>query len=625
MCGIAGVIEPHGVTPERAVLEAMGQAIAHRGPDDASVRLYGRAGLSFRRLSIIDVAGGAQPIDNEDGTIHLILNGEIYNHLELRAELTRRGHHFRTRSDVEVVVHGYEELGDEVVCRLRGMFALALWDERKQRLLLARDRLGQKPLVFQHRGERLAFASELQGLLADPSITRAADLESLHHYLSYQYVPSPRTAFVGVQKLPPAHLLVFEDGQVRTSRYWSLSFRPESRVTEAEAAVELCERLKEAVRMRLMSEVPLGAFLSGGLDSSCVVALMAELGPVQTFSIGFEEEEFDELRHARVVAERFATDHHEFVVRPKAAEVLPRLVRHYGEPYADSSALPTYYLAELTSKHVTVALNGDAGDELLAGYDRYKLLPVLSALSGVPAAANACRWLARAFGPSLPRQLQRFLQAVSSTPELAYARVMSCFLPEQKRRLYSPELAERLETDDSLRLLQVRFEEADARDLLGRTLHVDLMTYLPEDLLAKVDIATMAHGLEGRSPFLDHPLVEHVARLPSSMKLGLRGGKRLLRRAMANRLPPSILGRRKKGFGVPISRWFRGELRELVGDCLLSRRAAQRPYFRAQAVRQLVEEHWSLRFDHGPQLWTLLMIELWCRSFLDRPADDPAR
>ncbi len=618
MCGIAGVIEPFGVTPERAVLEAMGVALAHRGPDDAAVGVYGRAGLSFRRLSIIDVAGGAQPIDNEDGTLHLVLNGEIYNHQELRAELERRGHRFRTRSDVEVVVHGYEELGDEVVGRLRGMFAFALWDEKRQRLLLARDRLGQKPLVFHHRGDRLAFASELQGLLADPGVPRAADLLSLHHYLSYLYVPSPRTAFVGVQKLPPAHLLVFENGQVRTSRYWTLSSKPEARITEAEAAAELRERLKEAVRMRLMSEVPLGAFLSGGLDSSCVVALMAELGPVQTFSIGFEEEEFDELHHARVVAERFGTRHHELVVRPKAAEVLPLLVRHYGEPYADSSALPTYYLAQVTAEHVTVALNGDAGDELLAGYDRYKLMPLFAALGHVPGAAAVCRRLAGVLGPVLPRQTVRLLQSVSSRPDEAYGRVMSCFLPEQKQRLYSPELLAAVDGDDSLRLLRERFEQADARDIVGRTLHVDLMTYLPEDLLAKVDIATMAHGLEARSPFLDHPLVEYVARLPSSMKLGPGGGKRLLRRAMADRLPPSILRRRKKGFGVPVSRWFRGELREMVGDCLLSRRAAERPYFQAQAVRRLCDQHWSERYDHGPQLFTLLMLELWCRTFLDR-------
>jgi len=391
MCGIAGVVLRPGEAPSREALEAMGAAQAHRGPDDAAVEVYGCAGLSFRRLSIIDVAGGAQPIANEDGSIHVILNGEIYNYLELRDQLEKRGHRFRTRSDVETVVHGYEEWGDGVVERLRGMFALALWDERRQRLLLARDRLGQKPLVYWESQESLRFASELQGLLADADVPRVVDLTAIHHYLTYQYVPAPLTAFEGVRKLPPAHRLVFEDGRCRVERYWSLPFQPLREIGEQEAADELRTRLREAVKLRLMSEVPLGAFLSGGVDSSSVVALMAEFGPVKTFSIGFEEQEFNELPYARQVAERYATDHHEFIVRPRAADVLPKLVAHYGEPYADSSALPTYYLSQLTSEHVTVALNGDAGDELFAGYDRYKLLSTFSMLAQLPGGGRLAR------------------------------------------------------------------------------------------------------------------------------------------------------------------------------------------------------------------------------------------
>src|SRR5262245_42193100 len=359
MCGIAGLVAPPGGQPSRALLEAMGGAIAHRGPDDATVALYGRAGFSFRRLSIIDVAGGAQPLDGEDSRRHVILNGEIYNHAELRAELEGRGHRFRTRSDVETVVHGYEEWGDGVVPRLRGMFALALWDETRQRLLLSRDRLGEKPLVYHHGPAGLAFASEVAALLRAPGVPREPDLEAIDEYLTYQYVPQLLTAFVGVRKLPPAHVLVYEDGRLRVEPYWSVSSRPKIQLGEEDAAAEVGRLLRDAVRVRLMSEVPLGAFLSGGVDSSAVVALMAGFGPVKTFSIGFEDDAFDERAFARQVAQRYGTDHHEFVVRPRAAEVLPDLVEHYGEPFADSSALPTYYLARLTAEHVTVALSGD--------------------------------------------------------------------------------------------------------------------------------------------------------------------------------------------------------------------------------------------------------------------------
>src|SRR5947207_9588494 len=374
MCGIAGIVGAPGEAPSREALEAMGGTLAHRGPDDATLGLYGRAGFSFRRLSIIDVAGGAQPIDNEDGTAHVVLNGEIYNHLELRAELEAHGHRFRTHSDVETVVHGYEEWGERVVSRLRGMFAFALWDETRQRLLLARDRLGKKPLLYHESEGRLSFASELRALLRDPAVPRRPSLAAIHHYLTLQYVPAPLTAFEGVRKLPPAHLLVFENGRARVERYWALSFQPPLALDEAEAASEVRRLLRDAVKVRLMSEVPLGAFLSGGLDSSAVVALMAEFGPVKTFSVGFEDEDYSELPYARQVAARYGTDHHEFVVKPDATDVLPRLVEHYGEPFADSSALPTWYLARLTRQHVTVALNGDGGDELFAGYDRYRAL-----------------------------------------------------------------------------------------------------------------------------------------------------------------------------------------------------------------------------------------------------------
>lgn len=617
MCGIAGLVVPEGV-PSRQTLEAMGTALAHRGPDDATVEVHGRAGLSFRRLSIIDVAGGAQPIANEDGTVHVILNGEIYNHLDLRAELEGRGHRFRTRSDVEVVVHGYEVWGDAIVERLRGMFALALWDESRERLLLARDRLGKKPLVYCEAGGRLAFASEIQGLLADPEVPRRADEVALHHYLTYQYVPAPRTGFEGVFKLPPAHLLVFEQGRSRVAPYWRLRYQPVRAISEEEAVCEVRRLLGEAVRIRLMSEVPLGAFLSGGVDSSGVVALMAESGPVKTFSIGFEEDAFNELPYARLVAQRYGTEHHEFVVRPQAAEVIPKLVEHYGEPYADSSALPTYSLARLTREHVTVALNGDGGDELFAGYDRYRLLATYAVLGRLPGGRGLFRALARRLGPRSPARVRRFLEAVSARPEESYARTISYFSPEGKRALYTPETRARLDALDSYALLYERYAASDAPDLLGRTLNVDTLTYLPDDLLAKVDIATMTASLEARSPLLDHHLVEFVARLPSHLKLR-HGGKYLLRRALADLLPPEVLQRRKMGFGVPIARWFRGELRPLLRDTVLSKAARARGFLDPAAVERLIVEHES-GVDHGLRLWALLMLELWFCRFIDRPA-----
>ena len=617
MCGIAGIVRAPGEPPSRETLDEMGLALAHRGPDDAARALYGRAGFAFRRLSIIDVAGGAQPIDNEDGTAHVVLNGEVYNHAELRAELEGRGHRFRTRSDVETVVHGYEEWGDGVVARLRGMFAFALWDEPRQRLLLARDRLGKKPLVYHESGGRLSFASELRALLRDPEVPRRPDLGAIHRYLTLQYVPAPLTAFESVRKLPPAHLLVFEDGRARVERYWTLSFQPPLALDEAEAASEVRRLLRDAVRVRLMSEVPLGAFLSGGLDSSSVVALMAEFGPVKTFSVGFEDEDYSELPYARQVAARYGTDHHEFVVKPDAAEILPRLVEHYGEPFADSSALPTWYLARLTRQHVTVALNGDGGDELFAGYDRYRALTAYRLLARLPAGGGPARALAASAGTTLPARVRRLLAAASSTPEESYARTVSVFAPEEVLRLYTPEMIAHTRGVDPYDGLRGAFAASDAPDLLGRTLHVDTLTYLPGDLLVKVDIATMAHGLEARSPLLDHPLVEFAARLPSRLKRRGSRGKRVLRRAVADLLPPAVLRRPKAGFGVPIGRWFGGELRGHLEDILLSPAALGRGFFDPEAVRALVRSHRPGFRGRSAQLWALLMLELWCRRFLD--------
>ncbi len=616
MCGIAGVIAPIAEIPGRNALAAMAAAMVHRGPDEGAVACYGRAGFAFRRLSIIDVAGGAQPIANEDGTCHLICNGEIYNYRTLRHELEGLGHRFRTASDVETILHGYEEWGDQAVERLRGMFALAIWDARRERLLLARDRLGKKPLVYCAWSGGFAFASELQGLVAHPGVPRRVALEAIHQYLTYQYVPAPLTAFQDVLKLPPAHRLVWERERIRVERFWSPRSQPPLVIEEAEAAAELRRLLGEAVRLRLMSEVPLGAFLSGGVDSSSVVALMAEHGRVKTFSIGFEEQDFSELPYARLVAQRYDTEHHELIVRPDAAEVLPRLVRHYGEPYADSSALPTYYLARMTREHVTVALNGDGGDELFAGYDRYRALPIYAAAARLPRVRRGAQRLIKALGRHAPLRLGRLVLAAADRPEESYARTMSCFSPEEKLALYSPELRSKLEELDAFGPIGELYGAADAPGLLGRTLFVDTLSYLPGDLLAKVDIATMACSLEGRSPLLDQEVVEFAARLPSGLKLRGCQGKRVLRRAVRDLVPDAILTRRKKGFGVPIGRWFRGSLYDFAHELLFSKTAADRPFLSRVGVQRIWQEHQS-GYERGNQIWALLCLELWFRQFLD--------
>ena len=616
MCGIAGLVLAPGAEPDRGVLGCMAAALAHRGPDEETVRVFGRAGFAFRRLSIIDVAGGAQPLPNEDGAVQLVLNGEVYNHADLRTELEGRGHRFRTRSDAEVAVHGYEEWGDAVVGRLRGMFALALWDAPRQRLLLARDRLGKKPLVY-FAGERgFAFASELRALLEAPLVPREADPVAIDQYLTWQYVPAPRTAFAGVSKLRPGHLLVLEDGRVAERAYWHPRLEPDEAISMEDAAAEVRRHLRDAVRVRLMSEVPLGAFLSGGIDSSAVVALMAEHGPVRTFSVGFEEEGFSELPYARQVAERYGTEHTEIVVRARAAEVLPRIVEHYGEPFGDSSALPTWYLAQVTAGHVTVALNGDGGDELFGGYDRYALQSRTWAAQRVPGLPAFARAGAAALGSWLAPRAGRYLRRLASGPAESYARGISYLDPEEKASLYSQEMRRALAGHDVYGAFRQTFDAPARGDLLDRAMHADILTYLADDLLAKVDIATMAHGLEGRSPFLDHPLVELALRLPSRLKRRGGEGKLVLRRAVADLLPPEILGRPKRGFGIPVSAWLRGELREMSEDVLFSAAARGRPFFDPAAVRALFDTHVSGRADHGGRLWLLLMLELWCERFL---------
>jgi asparagine synthase (glutamine-hydrolysing) len=605
----------------------MAKALAHRGPDSEGFFVNDHVGLAHRRLAIIDLSPDAtQPMSNEDGSIWIVFNGEIYNFHELRDALIRKGHIFHSRSDTEVIVHLYEDLGPEALRALRGMFALAIWDANHRQLLLARDRLGKKPLFYFAGPSSFAFASELQSLLEDPSVPRVPDLEAIRYYLTYRYVPSPYSAFQGIRKLPPAHYLLLKDGQLRLNRYWTLHYAEKSHEPEEVLSERLRGSLEEAVRLRMISDVPIGAFLSGGLDSSAVVALMSRLSgaPVKTFSIGFEEDAFSELPYARSIARRFGTDHHEFVVKPDAVSILPLLVRHFGEPFADSTAVPQYYLSKLAREHVTVVLAGDGGDEAFGGYDRYVATLATRPTDRIPSPlrnglAGVIRRLSK-FPLSTPFLLRtsRFLRALSDDPQRRYARWVSHFDLQQQAALFSSAFLKQVRGIDPERLVLDVYQQTDATHILDATLDVDVRTYLPDDLLVKVDITSMANSLEVRAPFLDHPLMEMAASLPPSLKIQGLEKKYLLKRAMADLLPVEILNRPKQGFIVPIDHWFRHDLQEMAYDTLLDPRSLGRGYFRPEVVRRLLDEHVRGVQNFHRQLWNLLMLELWHRCFIDR-------
>ncbi len=622
-----------GRPADRGILQRMTDVMTHRGPDAAGFYAGRGVGLGHRRLSIIDVAGGDQPIFNEDRTVVVVFNGEIYNFLELRAELEARGHRFATRSDTEAIVHAYEEFGVGCVQRLRGMFAIALWDEGERRLLLARDRVGKKPLYYACDGERLCFASELKGLLQDPTLKRVVDLEALDDFFAFGAVPAPRTIVRGVAQLPPAHTLVWEAGRIRTAEYWDVPYGMAHRRGEEETLGAFGEVFDEAVRVRLVSDVPLGAFLSGGVDSSAVVAAMARHSdrPVMTTSVGFLERAYSELGHARAVAEAVGSHHREVVVQPRAAEVLPALVWHLDEPFADSSALPTYYVSKAARERVTVALSGDGGDEVFAGYQRrYGLnwwegrlrrwLPAWArerVLGPISRAYPKADWLPR------PLRAKYFLANLGVSFERAYFSDVSLFRPEEKARVFSPQLRAELRDRDAFTDFARHFRRVEGLDPLTRLLYVDLKTWLANDILVKVDRMSMAASLEVRSPLLDHKVIEFAATVPPDLKF--RGGvsKYLLKRHLEGRVPASVIHRRKQGFEIPLARWLRGNLRGMAEDLLLSPRAMGRGYLRPEAVRDLWGSHQRGLRDHSAQLWALMVLELWHRTFLDQPAAGP--
>ncbi|MGH9907288.1 MAG: asparagine synthase (glutamine-hydrolyzing), partial [Pyrinomonadaceae bacterium] len=567
MCGIVGIVGKGPEQVDESLLSRMCAAIRHRGPDEDGFYVKGPVGLGIRRLSIIDVKGGHQPIANQDRTAWIVFNGEIYNYLELRERLEKLGHRFHTNSDTEAIVHAYDQYGADCPKHLRGMFAFAIWDERTQELFLARDRVGKKPLLYAVTNGQIAFSSEFSALLLHPDVSRDIDTDALDYYLSFMCIPAPLTAYQAVRKLEPGHTLRCRKSEIKIERYWRPDFSHKLAISEEEAGERALELLREAVRVRLMSEVPLGAFLSGGIDSSAVVALLSEESsePVKTFSIGFEEQDFSELHHARRVAEHVGADHHEFIVRPDALEVLPVLVKHYGEPYADSSAIPTYYVARETRKHVTVALNGDGGDESFAGYERYAAMRVAQKYHRLPALLRKSV-VEQAVGlvptsalrRSRPRDLKRFLQAASLSEVDRYLHWISVFDTEAKQELYSESFTLETANVQARDLLKPWFTRANGAGIVDTSLLVDIMTYLPNDLLVKVDIATMAVSLEARSPFLDHHVIEFAASLPEKLKLRGLTTKYLLKRVLKKLLPAENLERRKMGFGVPIGHWFRG-------------------------------------------------------------------
>jgi asparagine synthase (glutamine-hydrolysing) len=601
-------------------------AIKHRGPDDDGFYFNGPVGLGMRRLSIIDLQSGQQPIHNEDRTSWIVFNGEIYNYLELRQKLEKLGHTFYTNSDTEAIIHAYDRYGSDCPKHLRGMFAFAIWDELKQELFLARDRVGKKPLLYSEINGQFVFGSEFSALLAHPEINREIEPRAIDYYLSFMCVPAPLTAYRAIRKLEPGHWLRWRKGEIKVERYWQPDFSHKVKITEEEAGERVVELLREAVRVRLMSEVPLGAFLSGGIDSSAVVALMSQESskPVKTFSIGFEEQDFSELKHARRVAQHVGAEHHEFVVRPDALEVLPILVEHYGEPYADSSAIPTYYVARETRKHVTVALNGDGGDESFAGYERYAAMRLAEAYHRLPATLRqSVLEQAVSFLPSSEtrrswiRDAKRFLKVASLPKVERYLRWVSVFDRQDKQGLYSAEFRQLTEAVHSSELLEPWFARANGSGVADAALLTDIMTYLPNDLLVKVDIATMAVSLEARSPFLDHHVIEFAASLPERLKLRGLTTKYILKRVLKRLLPSENLNRRKMGFGVPIGHWFRGTLQSFLRATLLSEKALHRGLFKPETIKQLVELHTRSERDYSHQLWTLLMLELWFERFID--------
>jgi len=626
MCGIAGFVDywdrRQGKPFERGrLLKGMCDVIRHRGPDDDGFLLKDGVALGMRRLSIIDLAGGAQPISGEDGSVTIVFNGEIYNFQELRPELEKRGHTFKTHSDTETIVHAYEEYGPDCANHLRGMFALAIWDDKTRELYIARDRVGKKPLYYTvTQGQTLVFGSEIKSILEHPDVQREINLEALDAYLTLGYVPDPLSIFRDIHKLPPGHYLTFSNGRVRTQQYWDFNFETaESRKPE-DYLEELRELLNESVRLRLISDVPLGAFLSGGIDSSTIVALMARHmnQPVKTFSIGFHEDSYNELKYARLTAKKLGTDHHEFFVTPQICDVIDELVWHFDEPFADPSAIPTYMVSKLARDHVTVALSGDGGDELFAGYTHYVVQESRRAFSALPKALRA--GVMRPLSYRLPHGAwgRNYLHNISLDPIDRYLDSLSYFTGLTRKTLYTADFQRALgATDRVAQSFREYASHVKTSEPLDQLLYIDGKTYLPGDILTKVDRMSMATSLEVRVPLLDHKLIDFVTKVPASLKLAGTETKHLLKRVARDLIPAEILDRPKQGFGIPLEQWINRQLRDQIRETLSEPRTRQRGYVNSDYVDLILDEHHKNRRDHSFPLWALLILELWHRRYID--------
>ncbi len=628
MCGICGItFHDHQRPVSERLLQRMCDAITHRGPDDEGIFAQQNFGIGMRRLSIIDLSTGHQPISNEDGSVWIVFNGEIYNHLELRAELEKKGHQFRTRTDTETIVHAYEEYGEDCPAKLNGMFGFAILDLRNRSIFLARDRLGIKPLYYYHDAQRFVFASELKSILQDDEVPREVNIAALDAFMTFEYVPAPLSILQGISKLLPGHSLTLKDGKIALREYWDVKFDEKERSEEA-----LCEELRalfrDAVKIRLMSDVPLGAFLSGGIDSSAIVAMMsAEMNrQVKTFSIGFKESSYNESSFARIVSKHFNTEHHEFTIEPNALELTEKLVAHLDEPFGDFSIFPTYLVSKMAREHVTVALSGDGGDELFAGYDTYIANRLGNSYGKVPRALR--NGLISPLVEHLPptekkkglfNRIKRFDEGMRLPADLQHTRWMIFLQAAEKSKFYSERVRSALNGVDSYRHVRGYFDRAGTSDELNRQLYVDIKSYMVDDILVKVDRMSMAASLEARVPFLDHRFVEFSATIPSNLKLKGKTTKYLLKKAMADLLPPEILGRGKEGFSIPIKNWLKTDLKPLMMDVLSQEKISNEGFFNPVHVEKLKNEHLQNKENHSHRLWAMMVFGIWQDIYLRRP------
>jgi asparagine synthase (glutamine-hydrolysing) len=635
MCGIAGIVNPTQLQDgDPALLRRMCDVIKHRGPDDEGFHFTGQAGIGIRRLSIIDLQTGHQPVLSEDGSVAVVLNGEIYNYLELRRDLEEKGHRFATQGDTETIVHGYEEYGDECIRRLRGMFCFALWDEKKKRLLLARDRVGIKQLYYTTRNGALSFGSEIKCLLQDPAFRRKIRAQSLLAYLTFLYTPAPDTIYEGVSELPPAHYLAWENGSIRVQRYWRLEFRVEGGHQESYYVEGLLAKLDDAVQSHLVSDVPLGAFLSGGIDSSTVVALMSREagGGVETFTVGFEGKVgfYDERKEAKIIAERYRTKHHEFLVQPDVSDVLPRIIRAFDQPHADSSSIPNYYICQLARQHVTVALSGMGGDEMTGGYERYLGVLLGGRYRAVPGmlrrfVASSAGMLSDFGGKGRfsAARLKRFVESAEHDPMTAYGLLLSTFNHKELADLAVGELKNVLQNYTPAEVVGDAFRFSGTGDLVHQMLFTDLTGYLPGDLLQLTDRMSMIHSLEVRVPFLDHELLEFAATIPSDLKIRKLTKKYILQKISKRFLPEEIVTKEKRGFSIPLTFWMRNDLNVFVTQMLDPQKIEKLGYFSPATVSRLVQEHSSGRANHENKLWALVMFCAWHDLYMDGQVQIP--